>query len=102
MTTAITDQNSQVIHLELKYCERCGGLWLRAAGGRGIYCARCEAAVLSMAPSTRHKSKARVPGSEGSVPLPPDELIEVNSANTKRSAHPDASWKPVCGEDGAA
>jgi hypothetical protein len=27
--------------VELKYCERCGGLWLRAQGTNGIYCASC-------------------------------------------------------------
>jgi Zn-finger nucleic acid-binding protein len=27
--------------VELKYCERCGGLWLRPVGGREIYCPPC-------------------------------------------------------------
>lgn len=27
--------------VELKYCERCGGLWLREAGSAQVYCARC-------------------------------------------------------------
>ena len=27
--------------VELKYCERCGGLWLRRVGGRQIYCPPC-------------------------------------------------------------
>jgi hypothetical protein len=31
----------EVIQLELKYCERCGGLWLRLQGGGEIYCANC-------------------------------------------------------------
>jgi hypothetical protein len=30
------------IHLELKYCERCGGLWLRPQGGDGVHCASCH------------------------------------------------------------
>lgn len=29
------------IDVELKYCERCGGLWLRPVGGRQIYCPPC-------------------------------------------------------------
>ena len=31
------------LQVELKYCERCGGLWLRAQGGdgRGAYCSSC-------------------------------------------------------------
>ena len=30
------------IQMELKYCERCGGLWLRPAGTDGVYCAGCR------------------------------------------------------------
>jgi ribosomal protein S27AE len=31
------------IQLDLKYCERCGGLWLRPHGTDGVYCAACGA-----------------------------------------------------------
>jgi hypothetical protein len=30
------------IVVELKYCERCGGLWLRMKGTKGLYCATCH------------------------------------------------------------
>jgi uncharacterized Zn finger protein (UPF0148 family) len=30
------------IQVELKYCERCGGLWLRRQGTGGVYCASCH------------------------------------------------------------
>ena len=33
----------QEIQVELKYCERCGGLWLRPRGRDGVYCANCRA-----------------------------------------------------------
>jgi hypothetical protein len=33
------DQNLKC--LELKYCERCGGLWFRECGSARVYCARC-------------------------------------------------------------
>ena len=41
---------SQVIEqgevaVELKYCERCGGLWLRPTHDDESYCERCRAAV---------------------------------------------------------
>lgn len=29
------------VAVELKYCERCGGLWLRPQGGEGVYCPGC-------------------------------------------------------------
>jgi len=31
----------ELILLELKYCERCGGLWLRTQGTALPYCAPC-------------------------------------------------------------
>ncbi len=32
----------QEIQVDLKYCERCGGLWLRLQGTSGVYCASCN------------------------------------------------------------
>ena len=29
--------------VELKYCERCGGLWLRREGANGVHCTECSA-----------------------------------------------------------
>ncbi len=31
----------KIWRLELKYCERCGALWLRRAGGEESYCKSC-------------------------------------------------------------
>lgn len=39
--------------LELKYCERCGGLWLRLQGSDAVYCAACAEAVRQLPPVTR-------------------------------------------------
>lgn len=45
--------------LELKYCERCGGLWLRPVGGGQIYCTVCSRAMAELPPpSTEVKRKA--------------------------------------------
>jgi len=32
----------QEIQVELKYCERCGVLWLRPQGTDGVHCASCH------------------------------------------------------------
>jgi hypothetical protein len=32
-----------IILLELKYCERCGGLWLRTRGSEDVLCGSCAA-----------------------------------------------------------
>jgi Zn-finger nucleic acid-binding protein len=31
----------ELIEVELKYCERCGGIWLRRMGAESVYCATC-------------------------------------------------------------
>ena len=35
---------SEFIQLELKYCERCGALWVRAAGSEVVFCGMCSKA----------------------------------------------------------
>lgn len=45
----IQPQSKQPQSMELKYCERCGNLWLRCAGAEGTLCAPCthaETAIL--------------------------------------------------------
>ncbi len=55
------------VQVELKYCERCGGLWLRPHSGIGIYCAACQASLKAMpnpgAPPPRkpRRRKPRLP-----------------------------------------
>jgi uncharacterized Zn finger protein (UPF0148 family) len=44
----ISEMEGQEIHVELKYCERCGGLWLRPQGTDGVYCALCRAHLEAM------------------------------------------------------
>jgi len=36
------------LQFELKYCERCGGLWLRPVGGGQIYCGACGRAMAEL------------------------------------------------------
>jgi hypothetical protein len=36
------------IQVELKYCERCGGLWLRPQGANGVYCAGCRVRLAAL------------------------------------------------------
>jgi hypothetical protein len=47
------DDNS----VELKYCERCGGLWLRHPGQGIVYCGRCR----SQRAALLRKGRGRVP-----------------------------------------
>jgi hypothetical protein len=51
----------EIIQLELKYCERCGGLWLRRQGTDKSYCARCSAEMPEF-PLRRHvRTRPRLP-----------------------------------------
>jgi len=49
----------EVIEMELKYCERCGGLWLRARGEAEVYCASC-APKMAEFPVARKRRQAHV------------------------------------------
>jgi len=44
----ISRREGQEIRVELKYCERCGGLWLRPQGADGVYCASCRVGLAAM------------------------------------------------------
>jgi hypothetical protein len=46
----------EIIRLELKYCERCGGLWMRACGTGEVYCPAC-ALEMSDLPAGRRRRK---------------------------------------------
>ena len=59
------------IQVELKYCERCGGLWLRPQRTYGVYCGSCRACLAAMpnrgdAPprTARSRRKARAQGKD--------------------------------------
>ncbi|MFZ0860912.1 MAG: hypothetical protein WAN18_09545 [Candidatus Sulfotelmatobacter sp.] len=65
----ISGMEGEEIHVELKYCERCGGLWLRRQDVEGVYCASCQMHLAAMpnpeeAPSAepRPRRKVRLPG----------------------------------------
>ena len=67
----ISKMEGQEIQVELKYCERCGGLWLRPRGTDGVYCASCRVRLTAMpdpegAPprEVRRRRKARVQGTD--------------------------------------
>ncbi len=37
------------LRIELKYCELCGGLWLRHEGSEQVYCITCAPAMAKVA-----------------------------------------------------
>ncbi len=61
------------IRVELKYCERCGGLWLRRLSTDGVYCSGCRA-HLAAKPELVEKSTRKACQRK-----PRRRAIEVNS-----------------------
>jgi Zn-finger nucleic acid-binding protein len=45
-----------IVFLELKYCERCGGLWLRPRGCDGVLCASCCAQMAELTGAWRKRN----------------------------------------------
>jgi len=55
-------EDPEIIQLELKYCERCGALWLRVRGAQEAYCAPCDLEVMDLPAPRKVTSKPRLPG----------------------------------------
>jgi hypothetical protein len=55
------NSSANEVQFELKYCERCGGLWLRPVGSGQIYCVGCGSEMAKMAPASRKRGRAMVP-----------------------------------------
>ena len=72
-----------LVPMELKYCERCGGLWFRAKDAEEVYCPGC---VPQMAEMPKPKRKRVV--------------VAVNSVDDIEGCI--AELAAVCGEGGNA
>jgi Zn-finger nucleic acid-binding protein len=73
-----------IVLLELKYCERCGGLWLRPRGSEEVFCAACSAQTAEL---------------QRACPKHPVRLV------LKTTIHADGESREVlvmCGEGGDA
>jgi hypothetical protein len=66
----ISEMEGQETQVELKYCERCGGLWLRPQGTDGVYCAGCRVRLAARPdpgeppPRKARRGKARAQGTD--------------------------------------
>jgi uncharacterized Zn finger protein (UPF0148 family) len=60
MNSNFTDHKADGIRVELKYCERCGGLWLREVGSGEVYCDHCEASIAEL-PAPKRKRPRTTP-----------------------------------------
>jgi LSD1 subclass zinc finger protein len=51
----------EIVQLELKYCESCGGLWLRPKGSNRVECAACAARPKRWLEQTARTTRPRLP-----------------------------------------
>ncbi len=77
-------QPNSPIRLQLKYCERCGGLWLRGVGTDAVFCRPCALAM------------ARAPGRErpGASVLAPKDPTPPGEARLEAAL--DQPLRGVC------
>lgn len=71
-------QEKKLLELELKYCERCGTLWLRILGSEVVVCAACARALAGLHgwPGVDHSSM----DSAGAVATPSAFWVEGGNA----------------------
>jgi len=60
MTRKPEDERNEV-RMELKYCEHCGGLWVRERGAGIVYCEKCQAKVADLPAPKRSKGRLILP-----------------------------------------
>ncbi len=55
-----SSKENKTIGMELKYCEHCGGLWVRERGA-GVYCERCQGALDELPAAKKQPGKVMLP-----------------------------------------
>jgi hypothetical protein len=60
-TKASESGSAKELQFELKYCERCGGLWLRPTGGGQVYCARCASEMAELPSGSYERDDTKIP-----------------------------------------
>ena len=83
------------VRMELKYCEHCGGLWVRE-GGAGVYCERCQPKVADL-PIPRKKPGGMAPiakkrAAKGAIlPVRPHTVVEDYELDEESSTDMEAA-----------
>jgi Zn-finger nucleic acid-binding protein len=54
-------KENNAMRMELKYCEHCGGLWLRPSGTEGVYCESCQPKIAELPPAKKSPGRVQLP-----------------------------------------
>jgi len=73
------------VRVELKYCEHCGGLWVRERGAGEVYCETCRPKVADLPVPKKRPSRVMLPKQGSSVVDDlgigiPDEVSDMEAA----------------------
>jgi hypothetical protein len=64
------------VRVELKYCEHCGGLWVRERGTGVVYCEKCQGQLEDMPMRKKKPGRVRLPvGPEREYPVVSDDEL---------------------------
>ena len=59
--------NENEVRVELKYCEHCGGLWVRERGAGVVFCEKCQPQVDDLPMRKKRPGRVRLPQGPRSV-----------------------------------
>lgn len=71
-------EKKEFSRMELKYCEHCGGLWLRECGAGNVYCTNCQPKVAELPIPKKKPRSAILPVRPRTVVEAYDELLDEN------------------------
>ena len=77
---------SNVVGVELKYCEHCGGLWVRELGAGTVYCERCETKVADLPAPKLKRSRMALPVRAHTTVEDYEFEVDVESCNDLEAA----------------
>ena len=111
----MASQVDSLVGLELKYCEQCGGLWLRRRGSEECYCAACARFLEEIPPRPRDnrrrggsgplRRKMRKQHREPGTELVPLEYVVATMQQAERGERERAqlapSVEPIPGQEAA-
>jgi hypothetical protein len=61
MSSDRQNNNRGEVGMELKYCEHCGGLWVRERGTGVVYCEKCQGQLEEMPMRKKRPGRVRLP-----------------------------------------
>ncbi len=82
MKSDVKGKTKAVVRVELKYCEHCGGLWVRESGVGTVYCENCQPKVAELPPPKKTPGRLTLPVRKSVVVeeygVESTELVEVD------------------------